>query len=348
VILGKFGEPTLHNCLKSWGSVRKVRYLTDLHNSVRYALENAEKEFSKDSFREYILIGRQRRLELIRKHDQDVFYTPMGRAILATKRLWVTLPDTLVFLKNIGVFRIEKGRVHLLPLARKLGQVSNQNAANLILIEAILKSKYSAYWCSLWLLNTRGSIKIPRAFAHRRKSLRSLLWEQGVRTDVASFYTIRDLFYELEAVNWYIDSDGNEYLYPTIAIVEDEDSDHEWQYSFSLGSFKILYQRKISMDSFVDALVSSYMRFTRSRFDVEADLLSVRDDLCKDLRISDHQFSELLREAQKYIKERIAIRLSFGSIRIRKRNYALKITTLPQVSSDRLALYIRLSRRSLA
>lgn len=334
----------LYNCSKNWGSVRKVRYLPDIYSSIKYALENVEKEFSEDLFRKYIFLGRQRRLELIHKHYQSVRYTPLGRASLTTKRLRITLPDTLTFLRNIGIFKVEKGKVHPLPLAFLLGEISNKDEANLILVKAILNCKYPAYWCFLKLLTTQGLIRIPRTFAQRNKNLRKLLWKKKILTDVASFYTLRDLFYELEIINWYIDSEGNENIYPTIAIVEREADDSEWQYSFFIRSSKILYRKRVSMDSFIDAVISSYLKLTKGRFDVEANLLSLRDDVCRELKMSDQQFRELLKKAQKYGRQ-VIIRLSYGSLYDKKRNYALKIVTLPEISSNRLALYIRLKKR---
>lgn len=331
----------MSNCSKKWGSVRKVRYLVDIRNSVKFALENKGRVFSQDAFRKYILLGRQQRLEFIHKHYARVRYTPMGRASLATKQLRATLLDTLTFLKNVGIFRIEQSKVFPLPLTFKLEHVSDPNELNLLLIEAILKSKYLAYWCFLWLLNSRKSVEIPKNFARRSRRLRSYLWDQGFHTDVASFYTLRDLFYELEVINWYIGPKGDEHVYPTIDISERGLYDDRWQYSVRIDSSTLFYGRRIPIELFIDALIRSYLKLTRRRYDVEVDLMSLRDDLCSILMISDQHFKRLLRQAQKH-SQRVVIRLSYGSVYERKRNYGLKITTLPRVSSDRLALYIRL------
>jgi len=109
----------MKNCSQRWGSVRKVRYLPDIFSSIKFAVENSNQEFSEDLFRKYIFLGRQHRLELIHKHYQSARYTPMGIANLATKRLKITLPDTLTFLKNIGIFEIREKKVNLLPIGFK-------------------------------------------------------------------------------------------------------------------------------------------------------------------------------------------------------------------------------------
>lgn len=336
---------TLFDCTRDWGSVRKVRYLADIYSSVEYGLENAEKAFSEDAFRKCIFRGRQHRLELIHKHYQRVFYTPMGSASLETKRLQITLSDTLTFLKNIGIFEVKNGKIHPGSLAFQLRQISNRNEGTQALIEAILKSKYPAYWCFLKTLSERKSIRIPRGYIRRDENLRRWLSEQGFFTDVASFFTLRDIFYELRAINWYIDPEDQESIYSACQFADGEVNQSEWQYSFSVGSRRIFCGRKISMDSFIKGLISSYLKLTGDRFDVEANLLSLRDDVCKFFIISDQQFSELLLDAQKMHETPVIIKLSFGSLYDNKRNYGLKITTLPEVSPSRLAMYIRLKGR---
>jgi len=334
----------LRDCTVNWGSVRKVRYLADIYSSAKYALENAESRFSPNTLRSYILTGRQHRLELIHKHYQSVLYTPVGNASSQTKQLQVTLPDTLAFLKIIGIFEIERGKVLPLPLAFRIEQVTKGSETKLALTEAVLRSKYPAYWCFLGVLNALGSLRIPRTSARRDKSLRQTLRKQGFLTDVASFYTLRDLFYELEAINWYIDFEGHETIYPVVSLTDDREKHGLWQYSISIDSSVLLYGRRVSMDAFVDTVIGSYLRLTKGRFDVEADLVSLRDDVCKELRISDEQFKELVRNTR-FSSRGVMMRLSFGSLYHRKRNYAPKLVTLPEVSPSRLALYVRLQRK---
>lgn len=324
--------------------MRKVRYLTDIQSCVNYALENRWERFSEEEMREHILMGRQRRLELIHKHYQYAIYTPMGHASLETKRLKVTLPDTLAFARNIGLLEISEGKVIPLPLSLKLGRIRDSAEAKMMLVKALLTSKYPAYRCFLQLLCRRSEVTIPKALSRRDRRLRLLLEDMGFRTDVPSFYTLRDLFYELEAVNWYIDSEGNEGIYPTIAFAENGVGHDAWKHCLSIDSSTLLFQRKTPKALFARRLIDSYLRLTRRRFDVEADLMSLRDHVCRELNISDQDFSRLLLETRRRHDAQITIRLSFGPVQDRKRGYASKIITLPQVASDRLALYVRLSR----
>jgi hypothetical protein len=336
-------ERTSFECTKAWGSVRKIRYLVDVKSAADYIWEYRDKEFDSNILRDFILLGRQKRLELIHKHFQSVLYMPLGRSSLQTEKLRITMPDTLTFLKNIGILHLRNGCVSLSPLAEQLREILVNDNARLLLIEALIGSKYSAYWCLLVLLQTRTTVEIPKALARRGVNLGKELRRQGVYTDVPSFYTLRDLFYELEAVNWCMDSEGNERIYSVIEITQDETKRRDWQYSFRIGDLILLYRRKIDINLFVTTLVDSYLELTSERFDVETSLISVRDSVCSRLKISDQQFKELIEEARK-VSKNVVIRLSYGSMYGKKRNYGLKITTLPNITSERLAMYIRLKR----
>lgn len=330
------------DCSKSWKSVRKVRYLVDIYSSLRFALQNEGKVFSKDLFRNYIIHGRRHRLELIHKHFRSVTYTPIDHTNLTKKNLRVTLPDTLTFMKNIKIFKIHDGKVAVLPLSRQLTKTVSQDKANLKIARAILTSKYLAYRCFLLRLNLCKSLKIPKSRAYRNQDLRSFLRERGFNTDVASFYTIRDLFYELGLINWYIDFKGDEIIYPTSILSKSNERINDWQLSTKLDSLKLFYLKRISIKKFSETLERVYLSLTGGRFDREADLLSVRDRVCETLQISDQQFTKLVQLAKKSLISNLIIILNYGSIRFKKRNYGLKIYTLPQVSSNKLALYKRL------
>lgn len=330
------------NCLETWGSVRKVRYLADIKSAVEYVSENVGRKFDSNILRNVILLGRQKRLELIHKHFQSVFYTPIGRASLQTNKLRVTMPDTLTFLKNAGILEVNNGVVMRSRLAEQLRDKISENESRYIFVKALLESKYHAYGCFLRLLQTRGSIKIPKALAGRHKNLRNELRKQGVNTDVASFYTIRDLFYELGAINWYVDTEGNENIFSTVKITT-ENEISGWRYSFPIDGWRLLCHRRITSLLFMNALADSYFEITGDRVGVEASLISVRDSVCKRLEISDQQFRESLEEVRTS-ERRFTIKLSFGSVYEKKRNYGLKMTTLPSITSERLALYMRLGR----
>lgn len=335
-------------CSEDWKSVRKVRYLVDIYTSLEFAIDNSDRIFSKEHFRKALAEGRIGRLQLIHKHYRSVLYTPTVEGRREDRvHLHVTLPDTLVFLRNIGILDVRNSKVVALPLSKEIAKTENPKEANFRIIEHLLDSKYPAYRCFLAQLSVQGSIKILRAFRRRANDLRLFLNDQGFRTDVASFYTIRDLFYELELVNWNIDTEGNELIYPTAVFSMDLEHDEEkWTFSSSRDSLRLCYLRKVSNAQFSKALQEAYLSVTKGRFGSEADLLSVRDYVCERLRISDQQFAELIRLVQVSGESPLKITLSFGSIWQKRRNYGLKIYTLPQVSSNRLASYIRIRRRN--
>jgi hypothetical protein len=253
----------------------------------------------------------------------------------------------LVFLRNIGILGVRNSKVTALALSKEIAKTVDPKEANFRIVECLLDSKYPAYRCFLAQLNAQSSIKILSAFRRRAKDLRLFLIDQGFRTDVASFYTIRDLFYELELANWNIDPKGDELIYPTAVFSKDLEQDEEkWTFSSTRGLLRLCYLRKVSTTQFSETLQEAYLSVTKGRFDSEADLLSVRDYVCERLHISDQQFAELVRLVQVSCESQLAIALSFGSIQQKRRNYGLKIYTLPQVSSNRLALYIRIRRRN--
>lgn len=338
----KSEEMLLEACGGTWGSVRKVRYKEDIYSIIRYANETERQEFSSEGLRKAILAGRSKRLALIQKHYKSSLYSPVAPGSEGTK-LSITLSDSLAFFKRLGLITLVGKELSPTRLSRNLAQVLHEDQlhADVMIAKAVMESGYLAYSCWLRRLDVTEEIRIPTSLSGRHPQLRAYLEDNGFRTDVASFYTIRDLFYELELCNWMVDDQGNEHVYSTSLL--ERTTPKDWEHVETLANgYRLAIRKIISRPRFLKALRSAYLAKTRDRFGVEADLLAVRDVACLDLRISDQQCRDLLIETASANPSEFNIRLNFGSVFQKRRNYGLKVSTLPTVSSTRFATFIRL------
>jgi hypothetical protein len=324
------------NCEEKWGSVRKVRYFDDIETSINYSLRYEGTRFSDKIFTSEMIRRREERHNLIQKHYR--------RSIIRTKKSMyetkfkVTLPDTLTFLKEMKILWIEDGIVVPLDLAKEFEAASSEKEKRVLVLKYVLNSKYRAYRLFLRQLNKTKQFVIPNDYSKRDENFGAFLKRAGFFTDVASFYTIRDLFYELDAINWYIDEDDNLILYPVFSMNGRESC--LWTEQIESEDFVLHLNRKVKKELFLKELVETYLNSTGRRFMINADLVEVRDKLCSKYLLGDFHFKELLLEYSGNRDIPYKIQLNFGSMKTRKRNYDLKIMSLPKLSSNRLALYI--------
>lgn len=337
------GSESTHedDCTGDWASVRKVRYKQDIYSAARY-ISDASDRYSAEGLRKAILAGRGARFGLIEKHYRSSLYSPVAPGSEGTK-LSITLSDSLAFFKRIGIIARIEGKVVATPFAKRLAGLSRPSSRqeDMLIARAVMNSGYVAYTCWLRTLNAHGEATIPASLAGRQERLRDKLKDQGFFTDVASFFAIRDLFYELELCNWQVGDDGNELIYPTALVSHRIDGD--WEHAVPLSPDEtLLVRRKVRRDQFVQELRKAYLLSTRDRFGVEADILGVRDVVCKRLRISDQHFRDLIIEAVSERPAGFQIRLNYGTVTKKRRNYGLKILSLPMISANRIATFVRL------
>lgn len=323
------------DCNEKWGSVRKVRYVDDIESAVQYALQHSNREFSKEAFASSLIQRRGERHNLIQKH-----YT---REISRTKKAMyethfsITLPDTLTFLKEIQVFAVKSGLVMPLQLTEEIKNVFDDNQKRALILRYVLNSKYKTYRCFLHHLAELEEFRIPGRFSKRDKRATCFVNENGFRTDIASFYTTRDLLYELDVVNWRMENDDLLIFFSGLNGTKNKHSQREFGATYD----SILSYRKNFDDQlFLDELVDAYLNLTGRRFMRNADLIELRDNFCRKHHIGDFYFKELLLRVLAKSHESYRILLSFGTIGARRANYGLKLTSLPRLSSNRLALYI--------
>ena len=248
----------------------------------------------------------------------------------------ITLPDTLTFLKEIKVFAVENGVVQPLELAERMKNALSENQKRTLILGYVLNSKYQTYRCLLNHLEELREFRVSRLFFRRYKESSSFIKEKGFQTDIASFYTARDFLYELDIINWCIDR-GDLLIFPVgyIGLKKDD----MWNEHLEIGDFVLGFHKKFEDQLFLRELIEVYLNLTGRRFMANADLLQLRDQFCRKHRIGDFYFKELLLNILNKSKP-YKISLNFGTINKRETNYALKLTSLPKLSSNRLALYI--------
>jgi hypothetical protein len=246
-------------------------------------------------------------------------------------------------MRAIKVLDIKKGVVEPLELSEKTLSV-RQEEKRLLILYYELNSKYRAYQAFLKKLidldQNHFEYLIPNGMK-RDEEATKLINKQGFATDIASFYTTRDLLYELDAINWYDDEQGL-HIYPVIPIKRNlEDFLKLDMNTFDFHSITEAF----TLDSFIEGLVTVYLKQSSGRFMRTTDLVQIRDIFCKNQRMGDFQFKELLIALLKNEGSPYKVTLSFGTIAKRSTNYNLKMASLPRLSSNRLALYINIEEK---
>jgi len=323
-------------CDEEWGSVRKVRYMDDIEAFARYALQYRNMKFSEDTFLSQFISEREDRHNLVQKHYKRGIQRT--RTSMYETKFKITLPDSLTFMREMKILAVKDGLVIPLQLAEKLKSMSEESQKRRAVLEYVLSSKYKTYQCFLKHLVQLGEFVVPFGYSKRDDQTRSFINREGFMTDTASFYTTRDLFYELDTVNWCVDDKRNLIMYPTVSTGK-EDKDN-WHEHLTIGNLALNLRKKVDEELFLDEMIDAYLNLTGRRFMANADLIQLRDAFCRKHRLGDFYFKELLLHLVRNESIPYRIILSFGTVSMRKPNYDLKIVSLPKLSSNRLALYI--------
>jgi hypothetical protein len=314
------------NCHENWRSVRKVKYFDDIYYSIRFFYENEGAIFDENDYISGLIKNREKRNVSILKHHSRLGIST--RIAMRKSKFSVTMSDTKTFYKNVNVADLSSNTVICGLFYDDVTNIEDAEEIKKLITINILNSKYGAYYCFINYLIDNNEFIISSEYKKRDKSFREYLKSWGINTDVPSFYTIRDLFYELSIINWYVDDDDDMIIYPVINMENDSD--------------KIEFRYKdINISEFLRELVETYLNSTQRRFNVEKSIIEIRDVICYKYKISDYAFKQLLIKSVKN-KDNYIIQLNFGRFLNPKRNYGLKMMTLPSVYEGRLGLYIRI------
>lgn len=337
-----------------WGSVRKVRFKSELCMLVKYAVENNNRRFVKEELRRLIEEDRARReslrLLIIQSGSRKALHTigdQLGTAYIKS------VEETVAFAKGIGLFEIEKGMLICPPYIKHLySQTKNEiSALENGILELLLKSKYGAY--SSFLIHLQrldGVFSVPAAFRKRTRmsGLSEYLHEKGFLTDVASFSAMRDLFYDFGLMNWRIDqTTSTEQIYLTCYIVEQGiPATAQYSQRVDVDGHAILYDRTVVLTDFRDVLSKSYLKLSGGIWGTIVNLLELRDQVVTELRISDYQFNRLIVDLWKTKTERINVELSQGTVSYQKSSGMLiKGLNVPAIGENTYATYVRIYER---
>jgi hypothetical protein len=304
---------------------------------MQYSIQNSGKVYSPQELVTLILDRRTDRYSVMKKHYNRII--PRTENSLYKTKFKVTMPDTLVFMREIKVLNIKNGLVEPLELSEKARSVMAEEK-RLLILYYVLNSKYKAYQGFLKRLIDTDGFLLPKGIK-RDEAATEFINKEGFATDIASFYAIRDLLYELDAINWYVDEQGI-HIYPVMPIrrtLEDF-------LTLNVDSFDFhSIIEAFTIDNFVEKLVETYLEASSGRFMKTVDLVQIRDLFCRDQRMGDFQFKELLLNLLKYQDSQYNVFLSFGTIAKQSSNYNLKIASLPRLSSNRLALYVNIEEK---
>ncbi len=321
-----------------WGSVRKVRYYKDIINTINFAIKNENKIFNEVEFRKYVVDYRKKDMDIITRHYSKI--NTKSIRTLNNSKFDVTLPDTLTFFKNTNFFKISCNKITLQKGAMEIKNNNSVETLNII-IKYILQSKYKAY--VKYILNLININEFSTNYRKRDKKFREIINSKGFKTDTASFYTIRDILYELRLLNWYMDDAGYLKVYPTCDITNNKNE--EYYDKIIVDEQIILYNKRINKERFKLSIINNYLNYTH-RYGLEMSLIKLRDLVCRELLIDDIKFKENINDLYgEDVTSQIV--LTFGTMIKQQLNYGLKILNLPKLSNSRFALYIRINNGGL-
>lgn len=336
---------------KRWGSVRKVRFKSQLMDLINYAVENDGRIFSKNDIQSIIEKDRANREAIRLKITQTGWRRALQHfgAQISYKSL---VKDTIAFAKGVGIFIVKKGKIFCTSRIKELysRQKISQKEYEKGIIALLLNSKYKAY--SLFLKHLQkinGHFHIPLNFKSRSKSsgLPAFLKNNGFLTDVASFYTIRDLFYDFGLINWRINSKGGfEHIFLTCQIVSSDlaiTTNYEDKVKLNDGSV-LIYNKKLCNLEFEKVVSRNYLSLSKQRWGVIVDLLELRERVTEEICISDDQFNKLI--VKMINGKNVKAELSQGTISFKPSSGLLiKALNCPVIGEGIYATYIRLYKK---
>jgi hypothetical protein len=329
----------------SWGSVRKVRSMAQ----IMALLEAASKVKSRVAYYETVrnsLIEQHIAYEKSRLRGAQASYRPLGSIRAGLKSL---TRDNMSFLKKTGLVKVTDDRIQLPRNSRALLTLWRKRELKELkkrVLRLVLTSEYHAYM--EFLLNLQrlaGKITLPGGGEQRYDFMRETLHEFGFETDVASFYTIRDLFHDFGLINYAIEKRTKSETIFLTSRIGDSAKSSTYQTSVQIESRYLQYDRKLTAAGFCRALVDAY-RASSETWGRWARLLDLRDHACVTLRISDDVFNSLITTILKRGRcNGFKFEGSTG-YRVGKRSYGVlsKSVRMPLLEGGQPVLYVAVSR----
>lgn len=328
-----------------WGSVRKVRYASQILLLIRYSVRFEGKLHDPEGIRQMLVEDRVHREEQ-RLRGAHLAYRKSAK--LRTM-LMPLAKDNASFAVRCGIFSLRNGTVVPNPSNERILYLwsHDQNTARAKLLQIITNSPYPAYVEFLKRLQAlNGEFVVRSLFMRKRDSrLTNTLRKNGFFIDVASFYTIRDLFYDFGLVNWIYEPEKRcEKLFATCML--NNSGARLFNDHIALANGRSLYyNKKITTESFIETFVECYLELARGSWGRWLDVLSLRDLYVDKCRISDYQFNSLISSAIKG-KLDIDLRYATGSFaEPRKYGYSIKAISLPMDQNGIQIKFIMMSKK---
>src|SRR5208337_1165606 len=277
----------------AWGSVRKIRTLAQI-----MALLEASAS-PKSNYAENLrasLVKQHIALESARMRGAQV-----GRSFDTIRMsLHALTADNLSFLKKLRLVYVKENKLVLSPASKRLLVQWRRGKADIIrrrVLIRILSSDYKAYLRFLLNLERIGGSFTLIARGEKRTGespLRELLQDAGFKTDVASFFTLRDLFYDFRLVNFVTDKEGKfETLFLTCRIEARDARQTGFRHQVLVGRYRIGLDKRISSQSFCSMLIEGYKTLTPA-WARWVSLLDLREAVTIRLRMADDDFDDAL------------------------------------------------------
>ncbi|SRR6266568_651769 len=326
-------EEVPHNSTElQWGSVRKVRTVDEIASLLLLSTKKGSIDFEElrksivkarvDQATVY-LVTRRRRV----KNLAELYDDPRALTTLAE--------DRRAFAKGVGIWIDSKGLMQLTALGSSIkAALLNKNDRNVVLLNLLFESRYKAYRLFIErLAKLGGKFIIPSVYASRKKETgaREYLASKGFFTDLPSFHTIKELFYDFQVVNWRVEPKrGSETIFLTRGI-------HQYHEVPLVQRLMKNIKGKVPLSEVdLTEFVSCFdLAIKALNFETDAyhDIISIRDEVCERLLISDQSFAKLLQKATS-TKSRFRNRLFVGVgplVDDLPMGYAQKLRTLPEL-----------------
>jgi hypothetical protein len=311
-------------------SVRKIRTVRELADLMRIVpssrsipIETLRRELVDARLHEaatYLGLLRRRRKSNPRLEDQT--------ALLELAK------DRVAFANALGIWLTRAGRISLTTKGQLLKRELEHDkpSSETALLQLILESQYKSYRKFLKnMAGNRGSVTIAGESLNRTKSARNFVRKSGFAMDVASFHTIKDLFYDFGILNWrifkrketlYLTRDL--YKYASIMLVKEAILEMKGELS----------RAEVSPMEYSNSIEAAFHSLGYEK-DVYHEILLVRDEVCHKLRISDQSFAEMTLDFYRRMSEDSKIVLGVGPLVERPPvGYSKKLSTLPELKGE--------------
>jgi hypothetical protein len=208
--------------------------------------------------------------------------------------------DNVSFLRKTGLLETTGGRMRLSARAKHLlrsWRRGNVDGVMKAIIRTILCSSYIAYIRFLLNLQDKNGIfKLPVGGDKRSATspLRASLNRSGFRTDIASFYTIRDLFSDFGLINTVVDrTKEHEIIFLTSKITRSPSIGRGFRDHLYVKANTIHYGKVVPIRLFCKELVAGYASIS-DNWGKWVRLIDLRDAVTVKLRITDDYFNDEL------------------------------------------------------